>query len=141
MTDFNAEMRSLVCRDQLWYLSALIDDLKTRHPGYAYRDKLEEAYKALSQAIDDTNLYNDQQHFDEWEKLIAQTRQLLKKVRIQLKYRGHFAEVICYTDADDDGVQYYGEVIGTDEMITFGGKTLEETKLDFYDVMDRFLDE
>ena len=52
MTDFNAEMRSLVCRDQLWYLSALIDDLKTRHPGYVYRDKLEEAYKALSLAID-----------------------------------------------------------------------------------------
>ena len=141
LTDIDADIMSDVYRYQLWHLSARIDDLKIKHPGYAYRDELKQASKALALAIHDTRFYYDQQHFDEWEKLIAETRQLLKKVMFQLKYRSHFAEVICYTSIEDGGFLYYGEVIGTDDLITFGGKTLEEAEQDFHDAIDEFLDE
>ena len=57
------------------------------------------------------------------------------------EYRSQFAEVICYTSIEDGGFLYYGEVIGTDDLITFGGKTPEEAEQDFHDAIDEFLGE
>ncbi|MBR5959880.1 MAG: hypothetical protein IKZ98_02700 [Clostridia bacterium] len=42
---------------------------------------------------------------------------------------------------EDGGFLYYGEVIGTDDLITFGGKTPEEAEQDFHDAIDEFLGE
>ena len=47
----------------------------------------------------------------------------------------------CIYCIEDGGFLYYGEVIGTDDLITFGGKTLEEAEQDFHDAIDEFLDE
>jgi len=130
-----------VYRDQLLYLSAWIDTLHRKYPGNAFREELKQANRTIALTVHDTHLHYDQEHYDAWEKLIAETKQLLKKVQIQMKYRSHYAEVICYKDEEDGRVLYHGKVIGTDDLITVGGKTLEEAERDFHDAIDDLLDE
>ena len=72
--------------------------------------------------------------------LVNETKQLLKKVHALLTYRHYFAKVICYTDEENGGVLYRGEIIGMDDPIKFSGTSLEEAEQGFHDAIDDLLD-
>ena len=53
-----------------------------------------------------------------------------------MEYKGY---VGCVT-FDDDADTFHGEIVGTRDVITFQGKSVEEIRQAFYDSIDEYLE-
>lgn len=78
-TDYDNDLKTEVYTELLNKMHATICKFLRTNPNNEFKDELTKQYKKLSIAYGESRFYYDKEHYDNWESLLENSKQLLRK--------------------------------------------------------------